>query len=215
MSPAWGVEGSYGWMNGKTDFGNFVKLLDATNSKTIITLNTGSTLKYDNPSNPSKLVVPSHGGQPQEAAAWVAYANADASIYGTPDDIALGVDAEGNDWKSAGYWAKLRASTPSQYSSWASMKASTIPRMPSWPSIATLRWASSTGKSATRTSAPATTAEATGTRRITRYRMTAPTAMTIRRFARRLWTGSERLCRGDEGRRSDNQSGCRPRYAAG
>ena len=48
MSPAWGVEGSYGWMGGKTDFGNFVKLLDATNSKTIITLNTGSALKYDN-----------------------------------------------------------------------------------------------------------------------------------------------------------------------
>ena len=26
---------------------------------------------------------------------------------------------KGNDWKTAGYWAKLRASTPSQYSSWA------------------------------------------------------------------------------------------------
>jgi alpha-L-arabinofuranosidase len=119
FTPWWGEEDNYGWMSGKTDFGNFVKLLDATNSKTIITLNTGGALKYDNPSNPSKLVVPSHGGQPQEAAAWVAYANADAGIYGTPSDIALGVDAEGNDWKTAGYWAKLRASTPSQYSSWA------------------------------------------------------------------------------------------------
>ncbi len=119
FTPWWGEEGNYGWMSGKTDFGNFVKLLDATDSKTVITLNTGGALKYDNPSNPSKLVVPSHGGQPQEAAAWVAYSNADASIYGTPNDIALGVDAEGNDWKTAGYWAKLRASTPSQYSSWA------------------------------------------------------------------------------------------------
>lgn len=119
MTPAWGQEGDYGWMSGKTDFGNFVKLLDATNSKTVITLNSGSALKYDNPANPSKLVVPSHGGQPQEAAAWVAYANADAGIYGTPGDIPLGTDAEGNDWKTAGYWAKLRASTPSQYSSWA------------------------------------------------------------------------------------------------
>jgi hypothetical protein len=82
-------------------------------------LNTGSALKYDDPANPSKLVVPSHGGQPQEAAAWVAYANADASIYGTANDIALGVDAEGNDWRTAGYWAKLRASTPAQFNAWA------------------------------------------------------------------------------------------------
>jgi hypothetical protein len=119
FTPWGGDENNYGWMSGKTDFGNFVKLLDASNSKTVITLNTGGALKYDNPSNPSKLVVPSHGGQPQEAAAWVAYANGDASLYGTPSDISLGVDAEGNDWKTAGYWAKLRASTPSEYAAWA------------------------------------------------------------------------------------------------
>lgn len=119
LTPWWGTEGNYGYMGAKTDFGNFVKLLDATNSKTVITLNTGGALKYDNPASPTKLVVPSHGGQPQEAAAWVAYANADASIYGTAGDISLGVDAEGNDWKTAGYWAKLRASTPSEYGNWA------------------------------------------------------------------------------------------------
>ena len=84
FTPWGGTEGNYGWMDSKTDFGNFVKLLDATNSQTVITLNTGGALKYDNPANPTKLVVPSHGGQPQEAAAWVAYANADASISARP-----------------------------------------------------------------------------------------------------------------------------------
>jgi hypothetical protein len=47
-------------------------------------------------------------GSPQEAAAWVAYANGDAAIYGTPNDILLGVDASGRNWLTAGYWARLR-----------------------------------------------------------------------------------------------------------
>ena len=67
----------------------------------------------------STTVAPDFGGQPQEAAAWVAYANADPSIYGTANDVTLGVDQQGNDWKTAGYWAKLRASTPAQYQTWA------------------------------------------------------------------------------------------------
>jgi hypothetical protein len=117
LSPWWGTTASYGYMGPSTDFGNFVKLLDATNSKTVITLNTASAMKFD---TATKLGVPTHNGQPQEAAAWVAYANADASIYGTPNDIALGVDAEGNDWKTAGYWARLRASTTGEYQTWAS-----------------------------------------------------------------------------------------------
>jgi hypothetical protein len=105
-------------MGPKTDFGNFVKLLDGTNSKTVITVNTGSAIKYTSAGS-AQMAVPTHNGQPQEAAAWVAYANADAALYGTPQDIPLGIDAEGNNWKTAGYWAKLRASTPAEYSSWA------------------------------------------------------------------------------------------------
>lgn len=116
MSPAWGQAGNYGYVAPKTDFGNFIRLLDAMNSKTIITVNTGSAIKYD---NPNQLGVPTHNGQAKEAAAWVAYANGNASLYGTPSDIPLGVDAEGNNWKTVGYWAKLRASTPAEYSSWA------------------------------------------------------------------------------------------------
>jgi hypothetical protein len=49
----------------------------------------------------------SGGGEPTEAAAWVAYAN------GKPDNtLAIGKDSKGNDWKTVGYWAGLRASTP-------------------------------------------------------------------------------------------------------
>lgn len=47
------------------------------------------------------------GGEPAEAAAWVAYAN------GSPTNTqAIGKDSTGNDWKTVGYWASLRASKP-------------------------------------------------------------------------------------------------------
>ena len=106
LSPAFGQAGNYGYVAPKTDFGNFVRLLDATNSKTVITVNTGSAIKYD---NPNQLGIPTHNGQPKEAAAWVAYANGDPS-----DTRAIGVDAEGNDWKTVGYWATIRSRTPAQ-----------------------------------------------------------------------------------------------------
>jgi hypothetical protein len=47
------------------------------------------------------------GGEPAEAAAWVAYAN------GSPaDQKVIGKDSTGYDWKTVGYWASLRASKP-------------------------------------------------------------------------------------------------------
>jgi len=49
----------------------------------------------------------SGGGEPAEAAAWVAYAN------GNPSSTqAIGTDSKGNDWKTVGFWASLRAATP-------------------------------------------------------------------------------------------------------
>jgi hypothetical protein len=49
----------------------------------------------------------SGGGEPAEAAAWVAYAN------GSPSNTqAIGKDSQGNDWKTVGFWASLRAATP-------------------------------------------------------------------------------------------------------
>jgi alpha-N-arabinofuranosidase len=49
-------------------------------------------------------------GSPNEAAAWVAYAN------GSPSDATpLGTDARGNDWRTIGYWASIRAAVPSAH----------------------------------------------------------------------------------------------------
>lgn len=47
------------------------------------------------------------GGEPAEAAAWVAYANGDPS-----STQLIGKDSTGNDWKTVGFWASLRASKP-------------------------------------------------------------------------------------------------------
>jgi hypothetical protein len=47
------------------------------------------------------------GGEPAEAAAWVAYAN------GSPEDAkVIGKDSTGQDWKTVGYWATLRSQAP-------------------------------------------------------------------------------------------------------
>jgi hypothetical protein len=47
------------------------------------------------------------GGEPLEAAAWVAYANGDAA-----DTHALGKDPTGEDWHTVGYWATIRGQAP-------------------------------------------------------------------------------------------------------
>ncbi len=61
----------------------------------LITVNYGSNLDGTGP------------GEPAEAAAWVAYTN------GKPaNPQAIGKDSKGNDWKTVGYWASLRAATP-------------------------------------------------------------------------------------------------------
>lgn len=47
------------------------------------------------------------GGEPAEAAAWVAYAN------GSPSNTQpIGKDSTGHDWNTVGFWATLRASKP-------------------------------------------------------------------------------------------------------
>lgn len=61
----------------------------------IIVVNYGSNLKGQGP------------GEPKEAAAWVAYVNGDPS-----DAKVIGEDSSGNDWKTVGFWASLRASAP-------------------------------------------------------------------------------------------------------
>jgi hypothetical protein len=61
----------------------------------IITVNYGSNLAGAGP------------GEPSEAAAWVAYCN------GAPDETkVIGKDSSGYDWKTVGFWASVRSSSP-------------------------------------------------------------------------------------------------------
>jgi hypothetical protein len=66
----------------------FARVAEARGAQSCITVNYGS-------------------GTPEQAAAWVAYCNANTS-----DTTTLGVDSKGRDWRTAGYWAALRAASP-------------------------------------------------------------------------------------------------------
>ena len=78
------------------NFGNFAMLLDyVQNGTAVITVNYGSNLAGTG------------GGEPAEAAAWVAYCNGDPA-----DSKVIGKDSTGYDWKTVGYWATVRASQP-------------------------------------------------------------------------------------------------------
>ena len=123
VNPPW----PYAYYAGGASFPNFIRLVDNTdadhaqagsgrNTQAMITVNYGSSLGNLDPQGVWRST---KGGQPQEAAAWVAYSNSDPSIYGTPNDVPIGADAEGINWRTAGYWAKLRASTASEYQTWA------------------------------------------------------------------------------------------------
>jgi len=105
-----GVDALYHWSTGKItnpytedrapafpaekQFPAVVPVLD-TMGTGLVSVNYGSNLEGTG------------GGEPAEAAAWVAYAN------GNPSNTqAIGKDSTGNDWKTVGFWANLRASTP-------------------------------------------------------------------------------------------------------
>ncbi len=78
-----------GYVASQAHFGRFAQILDLSGTQGMVTVNFGSSLGN------------TMGGQPKEAAAWVAYANGDSSLYNSPNDIAIG-DAEGNDWRTVG-----------------------------------------------------------------------------------------------------------------
>lgn len=73
-----------------SDFGHLVLAINKTGISPVIQVNYGSNAKGTG------------GGEPNEAAAWVAYANGDPSSS----------QAIGTDWKTVGFWATLRASAP-------------------------------------------------------------------------------------------------------
>jgi hypothetical protein len=102
-----------GYLAPHTDFGYFLKTLAATGTQAMITVNYGTSLANASGTSsigtygPNTCSEPNTGGQPQEAAAWVAYAN------GSPNSTqVIGLDAVGFDWKTVGFWASLRAATP-------------------------------------------------------------------------------------------------------
>jgi hypothetical protein len=77
------------------DMGHLLLALDKTGIDPVIYVNYGANAKGTG------------GGEPKEAAAWVAYAN------GSPDsDKEIGKDSTGFDWKTVGFWAGLRAVSP-------------------------------------------------------------------------------------------------------
>jgi alpha-L-arabinofuranosidase len=71
-----------------TSFANFVHVATNIDAQAFITVNYGT-------------------GSPNEAAAWVAYANGFAT-----NTLSLGVDPRGTNWQTVGYWAALRAAAP-------------------------------------------------------------------------------------------------------
>lgn len=91
-----------GYAASQSHFGRFVQIMDQAGTRGMVTVNYGSSHQY------------TRGGQPKEAAAWVAYANGNASLFGTANDITIGVDDEGNNWRTVGYWARLRTLSATQ-----------------------------------------------------------------------------------------------------
>ncbi len=95
--PGGSVSDEYHWSTGTTltntwpwpiSFANFVHVATNVGAQAIITVNYGTS-------------------STNEAAAWVAYANGS-----TTNTLPLGVDTYGTNWRTAGYWASLRAAAP-------------------------------------------------------------------------------------------------------
>ncbi len=97
--PGGSASDGYNWASpgnqagGGWGFNDFSRLISGINAQAFVTVNYGS-------------------GTQREAAAWVAYANASATLQGTAADVLLGVDSYSADWKTAGYWSALRAAAP-------------------------------------------------------------------------------------------------------
>jgi hypothetical protein len=101
---------STGYLAERSDFPNYMKLIENFGGSVMITVNYGTNLKSAPVRERGAPLVTPEGagpGEPKEAAAWVAYANGDAD-----DDTVIGVDGSGEDWKTVGYWASLRAAPP-------------------------------------------------------------------------------------------------------
>ena len=109
------------WWGTNTSFASFVHVATNVGAQAIIEVNYGT-------------------GSSNEAAAWVAYANA-----GTTNTLSLGVDLAGVNWQTAGYWASFARRLP-----WPRMTAKTFCVSPAPPLSAM-----PIGRLATRITSPA------------------------------------------------------------
>lgn len=82
------LSNTWNWASGMNNFAN---LITGLNAQAFVTVNYGT-------------------GTPEEAAAWVAYANSSASLLGTASDVTLGNDSASYNWQTASYWSNLRNS---------------------------------------------------------------------------------------------------------
>lgn len=110
MIPDDGEADNLGYLSGSTSLPDFINLCSNAQEQAVIEVNWGSGFLWN--SNKTAVAVPGTNGSPQSAAAWVAYCNAITNIYGTTNDVTIGVDSETNNWRTAGYWAMMRAAHP-------------------------------------------------------------------------------------------------------
>jgi hypothetical protein len=109
-----GLSGIYHWSSNKTtpkagnaetpkapyispnnDFGRVAAAMAKSGLSVVVHVNYGSN------------AAGTGGGEPKEAAAWVAYANGDPN-----DTKVIGKDSMGVDWQTVGFWAGMRAAEP-------------------------------------------------------------------------------------------------------
>jgi hypothetical protein len=95
FTPASGAGSNTIYVATDTHFAAFLLFMEKVGANALITVNYGMNS------------LGTGGGEPKEAAAWVAYAN------GSPTSTtSIGADSKGTDWKTVGYWASLRAAAP-------------------------------------------------------------------------------------------------------
>jgi hypothetical protein len=83
------------YVQGKNDFGSVALALSKYGITPVMHVNYGTNAAGNG------------GGEPTEAAAWVAYANAEPT-----NGLVLGKDSAGFDWQTAGFWARIRGEAP-------------------------------------------------------------------------------------------------------
>jgi hypothetical protein len=94
-TPAAGAGSNIIFVASDTHFGAFVTFMEKVGASAVITVNYGMNSLGNG------------GGEPKEAAAWVAYANGS-----TTSTVNIGADSKGTNWQTVAFWANLRGAAP-------------------------------------------------------------------------------------------------------